>query len=66
MSPAQRAAFQVLQRRAIQCSFSSVFHVARAGGSRGQAREFENVFLMGVGAPVALMGALGYVKWVMP
>ena len=57
------SAYRVLQRRAIQCSFSSVFHVSRAGGSAKQAETFENIFLLGVGVPVFGMGVLGYLKF---
>ena len=63
MPPHSSQAFKVLQSRAVQCSFSSVFHVSRAGGPEKQARDFENVFKAFVCIPVALMGGVGYFQF---
>ena len=54
-SPAAR----VLQRRAIQCSFSSVFHLRSSGMARNQAKFIEHMFLGAVGLPLAAMGLSG-------
>ena len=55
------AAKTILQRRAIQCSFSSVFHV-KSTGSYKQGKEFENIFIKFVGLPIVLMGSVGMVE----
>eukprot|EP00588_Corethron_pennatum_P032585 CAMPEP_0194341414 /NCGR_PEP_ID=MMETSP0171-20130528/89660_1 /TAXON_ID=218684 /ORGANISM="Corethron pennatum, Strain L29A3" /LENGTH=66 /DNA_ID=CAMNT_0039106761 /DNA_START=139 /DNA_END=339 /DNA_ORIENTATION=- len=55
LSPAAR----VLQRRALQCSFSSVFHLRASGMPAAAATEAENVFVAVVGVPLGLMGAVG-------
>jgi len=52
----------VLQNRAIQCSFTSVFHIkntAHTAKALREAKEVEDIFLKAVGAPVALMGLIG-------
>jgi hypothetical protein len=52
----------LLQNRAIQCSFSSVFHIkntAHTAKAFREAKEIEDIFLKAVGAPVALMGFIG-------
>lgn len=54
-SPAAR----MLQRRAIQCSFSSVLHLRAAGMQPREANLAETVFLSVVGLPLAVMGATG-------
>jgi hypothetical protein len=52
-------AAKLLQRRAIQCSFSSVFYLRSSGMPAPQARLCENVFLGAVGVPLALLGVTG-------
>eukprot|EP00568_Trieres_chinensis_P001060 CAMPEP_0183307740 /NCGR_PEP_ID=MMETSP0160_2-20130417/19131_1 /TAXON_ID=2839 ORGANISM="Odontella Sinensis, Strain Grunow 1884" /NCGR_SAMPLE_ID=MMETSP0160_2 /ASSEMBLY_ACC=CAM_ASM_000250 /LENGTH=120 /DNA_ID=CAMNT_0025471401 /DNA_START=159 /DNA_END=522 /DNA_ORIENTATION=+ len=54
-------AARVLQRRAIQCSFSSVFHLRNGGMGHKEAKEAERLFLTAVGLPLGLMGAAGVV-----
>ena len=56
---ASTPAAKVLQARALQCSFSSVFHLQRAGMDRQQAKFLENMFMGAVGGPLALMGITG-------
>lgn len=58
MSPAS-AAGRVLQKRALQCSFSSVFHLRKAGMNQQEANFVERLFLGCVGLPLAGMGAAG-------
>lgn len=53
------AAFRTMSRRAIQCSFSSVFHLRKAGMKDAQAREVEAIFSKAVLGPLVLMGAAG-------
>ncbi len=59
----------VLRNRALQCSFSSVFHIKKAAGNSAkamrEAREAENIFLKAVGAPMVFMGAVGGVSWLL-
>jgi hypothetical protein len=55
------AAAKVLQARALQCSFSSVFHLRRAGMSKQDADFCENLFIGAVGVPLALTGLAGIV-----
>jgi hypothetical protein len=50
---------QVLQTRALQCSFSSVFHLRRAGMNTNDANYIENLFIFTVGVPIALIGVTG-------
>ena len=52
----------LLQRRAIQCSFSSVFHV-KSTGSYKQGKEFERIFVGYVGGPLVLMGVVGCLEF---
>jgi hypothetical protein len=60
MSPvAASAAQQVLSQRALQCSFSSVFHLRRAGMNAKDAAFIERMFVVTVTGPLLLMGAAG-------
>ena len=58
---ASSAAQTVLQRRAIQCSFSSVFHIRNANGGAvtEESRTVEKVFTRAVAWPLFAMGAVG-------
>ena len=58
-SSAPTAAAQTIQRRAIQCSFSSVFHLRNAGAGRKEAQEAERIFFNAVAVPMGIMGAVG-------
>lgn len=53
------AAGQVLRSRALQCSFSSVFHLRRAGMNQRDATFVENLFIGTVGVPLAMLGFAG-------
>lgn len=60
MSPVSAKA--VLQNRALQCSFSSVFHIrktATTAKSLQEAKQVESIFLNAVGFPMVFMTALG-------
>jgi hypothetical protein len=60
MSPVSAKA--VLQNRALQCSFSSVFHIRKTATnakSFREAKQVESIFLNAVGVPMACMAALG-------
>ena len=59
MSSSSTAAQKTLQRRAIQCSFSSVFHLKNAGASMKESKQAEQIFLSAVGFPLVLMGSIG-------
>ena len=66
MSPpaaAASSARQVLQRRAIQCSFSSVFHLRNCADSgttaMKEAKNAERIFFRAVAIPVYAMGVIG-------
>lgn len=60
MSPPLSATGRVLQRRAIQCSFSSVFHLRGHGGVAGKDSDYiEKIFMRSVGFPLGLMVLLG-------
>lgn len=79
MSPATAAvasssssARQILQRRAIQCSFSSVFHLRNtvinnsttdtkqaAAAAMKQVKDVERIFITAVALPVYFMGFVG-------
>lgn len=50
-----------LQRRAIQCSFSSVFHLrsANGGGITKESKEAEKIFTRAVVWPLFAMGFVG-------
>lgn len=65
---ATSAARRMIQRRALQCSFSSVFHLKQAGMGAKQAKEIENLFTVTVGLPIVFIGATGFVcavtKWI--
>lgn len=54
------AAGKVLRTRALQCSFSSVFHLRRAGMEKKDADFVENLFVATVAAPIALIGGAGF------
>ncbi len=56
------AAKKVLQNRALQCSFTSVFHIkktAKNAKAFQEARKNEEIFMKAVGYPIFGMGALG-------
>jgi hypothetical protein len=55
------AAQNVLQRRAIQCSFSSVFHIRNANGGAitKESQAAEAIFTRAVIWPLCAMGILG-------
>lgn len=55
------AAQTVLQRRAIQCSFSSVFHIRNANGGAitKESQTAEKIFTRAVAWPLLVMGILG-------
>ena len=66
MSPPAAAASnarQVLQRRAIQCSFSSVFHLRNCAGTgttaMKEAKNAERIFFRAVALPAYVMGIIG-------
>ena len=61
-SPSSQSAAQtVLQRRAIQCSFSSVFHIRNANGGRitRESEMVEKIFIRAVAWPLCGMAILG-------
>jgi len=62
-SPSTSAAAQTIQRRAIQCSFSSVFHLRNAGAGRKEAQEAERIFFNAVAVPMGIMGLVGGVAF---
>ena len=47
---------KVIQSRALQCSFSSVFHLRKAGMKSENANEVESIFLCAIGVPVCIFG----------
>jgi hypothetical protein len=49
----------MLQKRAVQCSFSSVFHLRGAGMNAKDANFAEQVFLSVVALPLGIMGTTG-------
>lgn len=59
MSILQSPAARMLQRRAVQCSFSSVFHLRASGMDHKSAKLAETIFLGVVGVPLGIMGATG-------
>jgi hypothetical protein len=59
MAVVPSAAAQVLRSRALQCSFSSVFHLKRAGMNKDDANFVENLFIGTVALPLMLLGATG-------
>ena len=59
---ATSTAHRVLQSRAVQCSFSSVFHLRRAGMDPKESKFIEQLFITCVGLPLALLGAAGGVR----
>mmetsp|Transcript_17869 Transcript_17869/g.39101 ORF Transcript_17869/g.39101 Transcript_17869/m.39101 type:complete len:92 (+) Transcript_17869:112-387(+) len=56
---ASSAAGKVLQRRAIQCSFSSVFHLRNSGMGRKEAQDAERIFFNAVAVPMGIMALIG-------
>ena len=60
-APPSAAALKVLQRRAIQCSFSSVFHIRKANGGAitKESQAAETIFKRAVLWPLCAMGILG-------
>ena len=67
---ASSSARQILQRRAIQCSFSSVFHLRntviknstdkkQAAEAMKQVKDVERIFITAVAMPVYFMGFIG-------
>ncbi len=58
---AASSAQTVLQRRAIQCSFSSVFHIRNANGGKmtEESQTAERIFTRAVAWPLGVMGILG-------
>ena len=58
---ASSSAAQVLQRRAIQCSFSSVFHIRNANGGAitKESQMAELIFTRAVIWPLCAMGIVG-------
>jgi hypothetical protein len=58
---APSAAQAVLQRRAIQCSFSSVFHIRNANGGAitKESQVAETIFTRAVIWPLCAMGIVG-------
>eukprot|EP01082_Thalassiosira_pseudonana_P003367 g3044.t1 g3044 contig12:1310045-1310311(+) len=60
-SSSSSTAQTVLQRRAIQCSFSSVFHIRNANGGKmtKESQDAEKIFTRAVAWPLAVMGLLG-------
>ena len=68
MSPATSAsasmsvAKKVLQNRALQCSFTSVFHIKKTATNvktYQEAKQVENIFIKAVGYPMFGMGLIG-------
>ena len=52
----------VLQNRALQCSFSSVFHIKKTANTAKafrEAKEAEDIFMKAVFVPMAFMGLTG-------
>lgn len=60
----QSAAQTVLQRRAIQCSFSSVFHIRNANGGKitRESEMAEKIFIRAVAWPLCIMGGAVFLK----
>ena len=54
-------ASRVITARATQCSFSSVFHLKKAGMDPAQAKEFEDLFSKAVAVPIAFMAGIFWV-----
>lgn len=50
---------KVLQSRAIQCSFSSVFHLRKTGVKKEDADFVENLFIATCGVPLMILGISG-------
>ena len=53
---------KVLQNRALQCSFTSVFHIKKTANSvesLKEAKKVEDIFLKAVGFPMFAMGFIG-------
>lgn len=50
------AAHRLLQRRALQCSFTSVFHLRQAGVmATREAEQVERLFLISAGLPLLVL-----------
>ena len=60
------SAAQTLQRRAIQCSFSSVFHIRNANNGKitTESQIAESIFTKAVAWPLFAMGGIGAVVFI--
>ena len=60
------SAAQTLQRRAIQCSFSSVFHIRNANNGKltKESQIAESIFIKSVAMPLFAMGFIGSVVFI--
>eukprot|EP00525_Craspedostauros_australis_P008632 CAMPEP_0198134128 /NCGR_PEP_ID=MMETSP1442-20131203/59921_1 /TAXON_ID= /ORGANISM="Craspedostauros australis, Strain CCMP3328" /LENGTH=65 /DNA_ID=CAMNT_0043795267 /DNA_START=161 /DNA_END=358 /DNA_ORIENTATION=+ len=58
MTAARSAASKLIQRRALQGSFSSVFYLKNAGWGKA-AKESEQIFVVTIVFPMAVLGAGG-------
>ena len=60
------SAAQTLQRRAIQCSFSSVFHIRNANNGKitKESQIAESIFTKAVAWPLFAMGGIGAVVFI--
>ncbi|KAL7520572.1 hypothetical protein ACHAWX_005288 [Stephanocyclus meneghinianus] len=58
---ASSSAQTILQRRAIQCSFSSVFHIRNANGGKmtKESKMAERIFVKAVAWPLGVMFLVG-------
>ena len=60
VAAATSTAGKILQRRAIQCSFSSIFHLRNVRGAcKEEAEQVERIFTAAVAVPLGLMGTVG-------
>jgi hypothetical protein len=62
VSTAKTTAKKVLQNRALQCSFTSVFHIKKTATTAQhfkEAKVVEDIFLKAVALPMAFMSAIG-------
>jgi hypothetical protein len=57
ISTMQSVAGKLLRSRALQCSFTSVFHLRKTGMTN--ASYVENVFIGAVGVPLMILGVTG-------
>lgn len=53
------AAFSVLRKRAVSCSFSSIYHLPAAGVSKEHFATIDNVVRVGILVPVVFFGIVG-------